>query len=81
MAVTLESNLRVQWKRNVILSINHLKRLDEDSKIRMPNERVKIKRLLSMVKDEGVFEEHQYEQIMKVHTVRSLKFCFAYFQC
>jgi ABC-type metal ion transport system substrate-binding protein len=64
--VTLEANLRVQWKINVTLSINHLKKLYEDSKISMPNVNGKIKRLLSMLKNEGVFEEDQYKEIMKV---------------
>lgn len=64
--MTLEANLRVQWKRNVTLSIIHLYGLDEDSKKRMPSERGKVKRLLSMLKNEGVCEEEQYEKIVKV---------------
>ncbi|CAN6230245.1 unnamed protein product [Urochloa humidicola] len=65
MNATLEPNVRVQWKKNVTLSTAHLEKLNEDSRRVLPNERGKIMRLISMVKDNGVYEEQQYKEIVK----------------
>ncbi|CAL5024140.1 unnamed protein product [Urochloa decumbens] len=65
LSVTLESNLRVQWAKHVTLSTRHLIKLDADSRRKLPDVRGKPKRLVLMVQNEGVYEEEQYEKIMR----------------
>ncbi|KAL6888625.1 hypothetical protein ACP4OV_009651 [Aristida adscensionis] len=65
LAATPEPNLRVQWGKMTrkALSIKHLKKLDEDSRTKLPNEGTKIRRLLLMIQNEGLFEDDQYRAI------------------
>lgn len=77
----MESNVRVQLNKDVLLSVDHLVDLSKAGRTKFPNEKG-VKRLFLMAKDEGVLSDEDYgnpqaatsRDVVRYHIIKDISY-------